>query len=102
MKFDSGGFARVVESSGFTKRELAYIYGVSRQTIYDWLREHSAPSQLALSTRAAKTTEVLLLATSGPKPSLPFRKDIRPEERKRRISVITTRIMASLKPAERP
>ena len=30
-------FQRIVRESGLTKSELAYLYGVSRQTIYDWV-----------------------------------------------------------------
>lgn len=60
--FDQKAFARVFDRSGLTKTELATLYGVSRQTIYDWYAGDSAPAQKALAERAQLYTRGLTAA----------------------------------------
>lgn len=50
MAFDHSTFKRVFEESGFTKSELAKLFGVSRQTIYSWY-DNIAPKQAGLTTK---------------------------------------------------
>lgn len=60
--FDHTKFRRVFEASGLRKAELAKLYGVSRQTIYDWYTGASAPAQKALVEREVLYTKGLLAA----------------------------------------
>lgn len=53
-------FQRVVSESGLTKSELAYLYGVSRQTIYDWM-EGGHARKPSYTVRIAKTITKALL-----------------------------------------
>ena len=55
-------FAKVVCESGLTKSELAFLYGVSRQTIYDWF-DGERVRKPSYTVRIADTiTKVLLQA----------------------------------------
>lgn len=60
--FNQAKFNRVFEGSGLTKSELASLYGVSRQTIYDWYTGESAPTQKALAVRESLYTSGLASA----------------------------------------
>ena len=96
MEFNLVGFREVCARSGFTKKELAEIYGVSRQTIYDWGREQYAPTQLALAQRCGKTTEALLKALGVG--MIPFPPTVSLESRKTRLNKIRSAILDALKP----
>ena len=55
-------FARVTRESGLTKSELAFLYGVSRQTIYDWA-EGKRSRKPSYTVRIAESiTQVLIQA----------------------------------------
>lgn len=97
MQFNLIGFREVCTRSGFTKKELAGIYGVTRQTIYDWGREKYAPTQLSLAESVGKTTEALLKALE--KKIIPFPPKLQPETRKARIVAIRRTILDMLKPS---
>ena len=60
--FNREKFVVVFSQSGLTKSELASLYGVSRQTIYDWYTGASAPTQKALATREELYTNGLASA----------------------------------------
>lgn len=92
--FNRTDFGEVCTGSGFTKRELGIIYGVSRQTIYDWLRG-SEPSQLALVERAKVATQAIVNAIRAK--VLPLPSTLGEDSRKRRIDAIIKTIMENLK-----
>lgn len=60
--FSHEKFKRVFKDSGLTKSELASLYGVSRQTIYDWRDGAGTPTQKALALRAEMYTDGLVAA----------------------------------------
>lgn len=60
--FDRKNFRKVFTGSGLTKSELAGLYGVTRQTIYDWYRGPSVPKQHAVVHREAAYTPAILRA----------------------------------------
>jgi len=72
-------FAKVVCESGLTKSELAFLYGVSRQTIYDWA-ECKPVRKPSYTVRIADTiTRVLLQAIDRRiLPLKPMSRDTRP------------------------
>lgn len=98
MNFNRKAFNAVCANSGFTKRELAYIYGTSRQTIYSWASD-SMPTQLALAARAAKATDALSNAIK--RQLLPLPPALADRTRAARIDVIVKTIMESLTPTGR-
>lgn len=96
--FNRTGFKEVCESSGFSKKELAVIYGTTRQTIYDWLNKGSEPKQLALVQRADCATTVLLKGMRSR--LLPLSPGLSPASRSKRIDAIIKTIMESMKPGK--
>jgi hypothetical protein len=82
--FDRIKFRRVMNKSGLTKRELAGLYGVTRQTLYTWL-EHG-PQQALLVERAERYTAGLLAGID--KNLLPFPGSLSPDQRKERLAKI--------------
>lgn len=80
--FDREAFKNVFEESGLTKTELAYLYGVSRQTLYGWAGA-SEPQQKTLVERAAAYTTALRSAMR--QHLLPFPVSITPQVRKARL-----------------
>lgn len=56
-------FQRVLGAAGFTKVELAVLYGVSRQTIHAWSDGHEPRKGSYTARMAAAITRALLLAT---------------------------------------
>ncbi len=88
-------FQRVIRESGLTKSELAGLYGVSRQTLYDWLA--GKPSRKpSYTVRIAETITKALLNAIDRKilPLAPMAKDAR----KKRVDAMA-RTLAGLKPA---
>ena len=71
-------FARVIRESGLTKSELAFLYGVSRQTIYDWVdgKHIRKPSY---TVRIAETITAVLVSAIDRKilPLKPMSKEAR-------------------------
>lgn len=59
--FDRAKFQKVFKYSGLTKDELASLYGVTRQSIYDWLGP-SVPTQKTLIAKEQAVTTGLLAA----------------------------------------
>lgn len=98
MSFNRSTFTEVCDRSGFTKRELAHIYGTTRQTIYDW-RSKSAPTQLALAERAEASTKALITAIRGK--LLPFPRSLTETSRAARIDLIIKTVMESVYRAKR-
>lgn len=93
--FDQKKFSKVFKDSGLTKAELASLYGVSRQTIYDWHTGASAPSQKALVVREDMYTKGLLAAIE--RGVLPV-KAKEPKQRKERVLAMAQALHALTKP----
>lgn len=93
--FNRIAFKDVCDRSGFTMKELAAIYGTTRQTIYDW-RVKSEPTQLALAARETATTKALTKAIEIK--LLPFPRTLAKVTRQSRIDTIVKEVMESLKP----
>lgn len=55
-------FQRVESAAGFTKVELAALYGVSRQTIHTWARGHPPRAGSWLARMAEVITRALCAA----------------------------------------
>lgn len=53
-------FQRIVRDSGLTKLEIASVYGIARQTVYQWL-EGQLPRVNSLADRMAFTITNMLL-----------------------------------------
>lgn len=87
--FTTAAFQRVVKESGLSKYELRDLYGVSRQTIYDWAAG-SEPKAGSLLARMADAITVSLLRSIDKKvlPMAPVDKDVR----KRRIAAMRQRL----------
>lgn len=77
------GFKRVFDESGLTKTELASLYQVSRQTLYDWYKERSEPNQTGLVVRFDVFTEALIKVID--KGVLPMQRQIPTDLRKQRL-----------------
>ena len=93
--FNQAKFKRVFKESGLTKSELASLYGVSRQTVYDWHTGASAPTQKALATRESLYTSGL--ASAIDRGVLPIRvKDAK--LRKERVLAMAQRLHELTKP----
>lgn len=91
-------FRRVFEKSGLTKSELAYIYQVSRQTIYDWMKGDSEPKQGGIGLRFRVYTEAL--DTAVDKGVLPMPNNLTKEVRRRRLLTIATQLHGLAKPTQ--
>jgi DNA-binding XRE family transcriptional regulator len=87
---------RVVAGSGLTKKELAVLYGVSRQTIHSWAEGTSPPREGSLLARQAEaiTLALLNLISNG---GLPFPAMMK-EARKARVERMSKTLQA-LRPA---
>lgn len=94
--FKRTSFAEVFEHSGLTKAELASLYGVSRQTIYDWYTGASSPSQCALVAREELYTRGLLAAIK--QGVLPIREVKDARVRKARVLAMAQALHALAKP----
>lgn len=78
--FSHAAFQRVVQQSGLSKYELALLYGVSRQSIYDWLGGQVPKAGGLLSRMADAITTVLSAAiTKRTLPMPPVDKRVRKE-----------------------
>ena len=88
-------FARVIKESGLTKSELAFLYGVSRQTIYDWAESKKARKP-SYTVRIAETITAVLVSAIDRK-ILP----LKPMSRDARAAGITrlAKTLQDLKPA---
>lgn len=86
---------RVVANSGLTKKELAILYGVSRQTIHSWDQGTSPPREGSLLARQAEaiTLALLNLISNG---GLPFPAMMK-EARKARVERMA-KMLANIKP----
>lgn len=93
--FDQKKFARVFEESGLTKSELASLYSVTRQTIYDWYGGKSEPTQTHTRQREELYTKGLLAAIE--RGVLPV-KAKEPKQRKERVLAMAQALHALTKP----
>jgi len=91
-------FKRVFDKSGLTKAELGYIYQVSRQTIYDWVKAESTPKQGGLAARFDVYTKALDAAIS--KRALPMPNNLTKEVRRQRLLTIATQLHGLAKPTQ--
>jgi len=89
------GFALVVTSAGFSRTELAELYGVSRQTIHYWINV-APPREGSYTARMAEVITAALL-NSVQRKILPFAA-VSWEIRAARIARMA-RTLQSLKPA---
>ena len=55
-------FARVLDTSGLTKKDLAQLYGVSRQTIHGWAFVGPPRAGSLLARQAEVITQALVAA----------------------------------------
>ena len=87
---------RVGAGSGLTKKELAILYGVSRQTIHSWAEGTSPPREGSLLARQAEaiTLALLNLISNG---GLPFPAMVK-EARRSRVERMA-KTLQGLKPA---
>lgn len=79
---DMSMFKQVAESTGLRGTELAIIFEVDRRTVYDWTRGVE-PRQSSLHRLLVIGTGALERATTGG--VLPFAKDVRGAERRKRV-----------------
>ena len=86
---------RVVLASGLTKKDMALLYGVSRQTIHSWAEGTSPPREGSLLARQAEaiTLALLNLISNG---GLPFPAMVK-EARRSRVERMA-KALANLKP----
>lgn len=90
MSFTHQAFTRVVERSGLKKHEIALLYsGISRQTVYCWLRGKLPKAGSLLSRTAESITAVLLAAIKAKTLPMP---DSNSEVRKQRIERMRVRL----------
>lgn len=88
-------FARVLRKAGLTKVELATLYGVSRQTIYEWAAGETPRAGGYTARMAESITEALVAALSSGK--LPFA--AMDKGRRRLVIASLARSLQNLKPA---
>lgn len=84
-EFNRAAFTQVVDKSGLTKAELAFIYDTSRQTIYNQING-GCPTSIVLIRTYNKISTGLVRAME--KRLLPFVGLVSKEERKKRIAAI--------------
>lgn len=94
--FNQSNYAKVFDRSGLTKAELASLYGVSRQTVYDWYTGASVPTQKALAQREEVYTKGLLAAIK--QGVLPVRGVTDNAIRKSRVASMARQLYALAKP----
>lgn len=94
--FNRNDFKKVFEGSGLTKSELAGLYGVSRQTVYDWCKGDGTPTQRTLVAREQLYTKGLLAALN--RGVLPIANVKDPKIRKERILAMAQALHALAKP----
>lgn len=94
--FNRNDFKKVFEGSGLTKAELASLYGVSRQTCYDWYKGDGTPTQRTLVAREQLYTKGLLAALN--RGVLPIANVKDPKIRKERILAMAQMLYASAAP----
>ena len=94
--FNRDNFKKVFERCGLTKSELASLYGVSRQTVYDWYKGAGSPTQRTLVAREQLYTKGLLAALD--RGVLPISGIKDPKIRKERILAMAQALHALAKP----
>jgi predicted DNA-binding protein YlxM (UPF0122 family) len=94
--FDRDGFLSVLEDSGLSKGEVAILYGVSRQTIYNWI-DGGEPTQSFIVRYAAATTKGIKSACRAN--LLPFPAVLTPFQRKKRLNAMVQHLHILAKPA---
>ena len=99
--FHADQFKTVLAASALTVAEAAQVYGVSRQTVYEWLGRGKAPSVPrpdSIQSRMAESITVAL-AKAVERRLLPF-PSLSREDRKRRVASLASRAQ-QLRPASR-
>ena len=93
--FDRANFDCVVRDSGFSKGELGVLYGVSRQTIYNWI-EGGGPTQPFVVRHAEVTTAGVLRALAVG--VLPLPPAISKKQRVKRLNAMVQALHVLAKP----
>lgn len=93
-------FARVVRESGLTKVELAELYGVSRQSIHNWIRAEPPTAAKSLQGRMAAVITATL-DTALDRRILPFGRSTPKDIRRSRVARMAAKLRG-LAPAPVP
>lgn len=86
---DSAQFKRVYKRTMLSKAELALLYGVTRQTIYNWING-GEPTQGFVLKHAEEMTRILNAMLD--KQLLPFSKALTKERRIERLKKVLTQV----------
>jgi DNA-binding XRE family transcriptional regulator len=95
--FDREKFAAVCRDSGLTKAEVGVILGVTRQTVYDWLKG-GEPFQPFLQRLAVRACDALLIAIK--QGVLPLSRNLPRDERDKKVALMATKVQ-QLPPTQR-
>jgi hypothetical protein len=93
--FDRDGFLSVLANSGLSKGEAAVLYGVTRQTIYNWI-DGGEPTQSFIVTHAAATTKGVANAMRAK--LLPFPASLTIPQRRKRLNAMVQQLHILAKP----
>lgn len=94
--FNRDGLMFVLENSGLSKGEIGVLYGVTRQTIYNWI-SGVEPTQSFIVTHAAATTKGIVSAINAG--LLPFAASLDTKQRKKRLNAMVQQLHLLAKPA---
>lgn len=94
--FDREGLLYVLQNSGLSKGEVGVLYGVSRQTIYNWI-DGGVPTQSFIVTHAAATTKGIKSAITAH--LLPFPATLTVAQRRKRLNAMVQQLHILAKPA---
>lgn len=94
--FNRDGFLSVLTDSGLSKGEVGILYGVSRQTIYNWI-DGGEPTQSFIVTHAAATTKGVKSAINAH--LLPFPALLTIAQRRKRLNAMVQQLHILAKPA---
>lgn len=94
--FDHQGLTFVLEKSGLSKSEAGFLYGVSRQTIYNWIAG-GCPTQSFIVNHADATTKGVKAAIQ--RGLLPFPASLTPSQRRKRLNEMVQKLHVLAKPS---
>jgi hypothetical protein len=89
--FDRKKFIRAWECSGLTKVEFAYVLGIARPTLYDWMSTGS-PNERFLLPVITKACDALLLAVE--KNLLPLPRSLSKEARQAKLAKMAEKLQS--------
>lgn len=92
---DKIAFKDVTERCGLTKSELAFVYGVTRQTIYNWMKGGS-PTQNHIARLAEWYTKGLRAAID--RGVLPLPASLSKQARDERLRLVKAKLYEGTKP----